>query len=70
MSRDNPFKISDYPDLPEIMSYGVGLTAALAIWSDIMNTPGMTPDEARAELENTFKASSASARAPSDKSIH
>lgn len=43
--------IPDFPDLAEIMSYGVGLSAALAIWSNMMNTPGMTPDKARVELE-------------------
>lgn len=33
-----------YPDLPDIMAAGLGLTEALAWWSHMMNTPGRSPD--------------------------
>lgn len=38
------------PDLPEIMSYGLGLSEALAFWSWAQNAPAMTPDGARERL--------------------
>ena len=39
--------MKDYPDLPEIMAAGFGLTEALALWSQFQNSPGKTADDAR-----------------------
>jgi hypothetical protein len=41
-----------FPDLPEIMAAGFGLTEALAVWSRMVNTPGLTPEDARTWLSS------------------
>jgi hypothetical protein len=38
------------PDVREIQAAGYGLTDALALWNRFQNSPGMTPESARAYL--------------------
>lgn len=49
-------RADEYPDLPEIMDYGIGLTQALAFWSEMMNTSSLSPSDWRVELQRRFGA--------------